>query len=57
MIFASGNGGQYIMVIKELNLVAVLTGNSYNSPKSKPPFEILVKYILASLQKGKYDNQ
>lgn len=49
LIFASGNGGQYIMIIKELNLVAVFTGNSYNSSKSKLPFEILVKYILPYL--------
>ncbi|QES93588.1 serine hydrolase [Empedobacter brevis] len=49
VLFASGNGGQYIMVIKELNLVAVFTGNSYNSSKSKLPFEIVIKYILPYL--------
>jgi CubicO group peptidase (beta-lactamase class C family) len=46
VIFASGNGGQYIMIIADLNLVISFTGNSYNSPKSKLPFQILVKYIL-----------
>ncbi|MGL5234779.1 MAG: serine hydrolase domain-containing protein [Empedobacter falsenii] len=50
LVFASGNGGQYIMIIKELNLVAIFTGNSYNSSKSKLPFEILIKYILPYLR-------
>lgn len=52
LIFASGNGGQYIMILKELNLVAVFTGNSYNSSKSKLPFEVLIKYILPYLQQN-----
>jgi CubicO group peptidase (beta-lactamase class C family) len=46
IIFASGNGGQYIMVIRDLHLVATFTGNSYNSSKSKLPFDIMIKYIL-----------
>lgn len=44
--FASGNGGQYIMIIDRLNIVVVFTGSSYDSWKSKLPFEILIKYIL-----------
>ena len=46
IVFASGNGGQYIMVIKDLNLVVTFSGNSYNSSKSKLPFDIMIKYIL-----------
>ena len=46
VVFASGNGGQYIMVIRDLDLVVTFTGNSYNSAKSKLPFDILIKYIL-----------
>lgn len=46
LLFASGNGGQYIMVIPELNLVVVFTGHSYNSSKSKLPFAILIENIL-----------
>lgn len=46
IVFASGNGGQYMMVIASLNLVISFTGNSYNSSRSKLPFEILIKYIL-----------
>lgn len=46
VVFASGNGGQYIMVIKDLDLVVTFTGNSYQSWKSKLPFDILIHYIL-----------
>ena len=46
IVFASGNGGQYIMVIKDLGLVIVFTGNSYGSAKSKLPFEVLIRYVL-----------
>ncbi|RZK72561.1 MAG: class C beta-lactamase-related serine hydrolase [Pedobacter sp.] len=46
IVFASGNGGQYIMVIRDLYLVVTFTGNSYNSSKSKLPFDIIIKYIL-----------
>lgn len=46
VVFASGNGGQYIMVVKDLNLVVCFNGNSYNSSKSKLPFDIMIKYIL-----------
>ncbi len=50
LIFASGNGGQYIMVVKDLNLVVVFTGNSYNSYKSKLPFDVMIKYVLPAFQ-------
>jgi CubicO group peptidase (beta-lactamase class C family) len=46
IVFASGNGGQYIMVIRDLDLVVTFSGNSYNSSKSKLPFDILIKYVL-----------
>lgn len=46
IVFASGNGGQYIMVVRDLNLVVSFNGNSYNSPKSKLPFDIMINYIL-----------
>lgn len=49
MFFASGNGGQYIMVVPALELVAVFTGENYNSNKGQYPFEILNKYILAAV--------
>ena len=50
IVFASGNGGQYIMVVRELGLVVSFNGNSYNSSKSKLPFDIMIKYILPSFE-------
>lgn len=50
LIFASGNGGQYIIVVKELDLVVAFAGNSYNSSKSKLPFDIMIKYVLPAFQ-------
>jgi len=49
VVFASGNGGQYIMIVRDINLVVVFTGNSYNSSKSKLPFDIMIRYILPVL--------
>jgi len=48
IIFSSGNGGQYIMIIKELDLVVVFTQGNYNSYKAKQAFDILAKYIIKS---------
>ena len=44
MYYAAGWGGQYIMVIPELNTVVVFTGGNYLS--YRPPFEILKKYVI-----------
>lgn len=46
VIFADGNGGQYIFVVPALDLVAVFTGHSYNSAAAARPFAILGEYIL-----------
>ncbi len=43
---ATGNGGQYIMTIPELNMVAVFTGGAYNSQEDKLPFAILNRVFL-----------
>ncbi len=43
---ATGNGGQYIMVIPELNMIAVFTGGAYNSQEDKLPFAILNRVFL-----------
>jgi CubicO group peptidase (beta-lactamase class C family) len=48
MIFADGNGGQLILVVPALELVAVFTGENYNSSKAELPFEIMDNYILAA---------
>ncbi len=44
MFYAAGWGGQYIMVIPELNSVVVFTGGNYLT--YRPSFEILKKYII-----------
>jgi CubicO group peptidase (beta-lactamase class C family) len=46
MLFASGNGGQYIFIINRLNLVVVFTQGNYGSWKAKKAFELLGSYIL-----------
>jgi CubicO group peptidase (beta-lactamase class C family) len=49
-VFAGGNGGQYIFVIPELELVAVFTGGNYNSKKAQRPFRLLERYILPAVR-------
>ncbi|WP_208874438.1 serine hydrolase domain-containing protein, partial [Polaribacter reichenbachii] len=46
---ARGNGGQYIFVISELNLVCVITSGNYRNGKTKQPEKIFEEYILPSL--------
>lgn len=46
LLFASGNGGQYIFIIKDLNLTVVFTQGNYQSFKAKQAFEILAKYVI-----------
>ena len=45
---ATGNGGQYIMVIPEMDVVAIFTGGAYNSQEDKLPFAIMKDVFLAS---------
>jgi len=47
---ATGNGGQYIIVVPEKNFVAVFTGGAYNSAEDKLPFAILKDVILPSFK-------
>lgn len=48
MVFASGNGGQYIIIIEQLQLVVVFTQGNYGSRVAKQAFDILARYILPS---------
>lgn len=43
---ATGNGGQYIFVIPDMELVAVFTGGAYNSEEDKLPFAIMRDVVL-----------
>lgn len=49
---ATGNGGQYIMIFEELDVVAVFTGGAYNSEDDKLPFAIVKDIILPSVTKN-----
>ncbi|MBE9584417.1 serine hydrolase [Mucilaginibacter sp. JRF] len=53
LLFASGNGGQYIFVIKRLNAVIVFTQGNYSSWKAKQAFELLGKYIIPALRNSR----
>lgn len=50
LLFASGNGGQYIFISEKLNLTVVFTQGNYGSFKAKQAFEIMAKYILPNFK-------
>lgn len=50
VIFASGNGGQYIMLIERLGLVVVFTQGNYQSWKAKKAFDLLTRFILPAFE-------
>jgi len=51
---ASGNGGQFLMVIPEVDLVVLFTGGNYQNFKVWRHFrdELLPQYILAATERG-----
>ena len=51
---ATGNGGQYIMIIPEMDLVAVFTGGAYNSQDDKLPFAIMQDIFLPAFNISKH---
>lgn len=50
VLFASGNGGQYMMVLEDYNAVIVFTGSNYGNWRGKLPFDILLKHLMPLLQ-------
>ena len=40
VLFASGNGGQYMMILKDYDAVVVFTGSNFGSWRGKLPFEV-----------------
>jgi len=49
-ITATGNGGQYIMVLPEMDMVAIFTGGAYNSQEDKLPFAIVKDVFLPTFE-------
>lgn len=47
---ATGNGGQYIMIFPEFEMVAVFTGEAYNSEEDKLPFAIVRDVFLPLME-------
>jgi CubicO group peptidase (beta-lactamase class C family) len=47
--WAAGNGGNYIFICPELDLVAVFTGGNYNSILEVQPLAMLTNYIIPAL--------
>jgi CubicO group peptidase (beta-lactamase class C family) len=52
--WASGNGGQYIIILPDVAMVVVFTGGNYNSPLAGQPFGMLTKYILPAFLHPKH---
>ncbi|UHG94628.1 serine hydrolase domain-containing protein [Spirosoma oryzicola] len=53
VLFASGNGGQYLMWLPDYNITAVFTGSNYGNWRGKLPFEVLLNHIIPTLNKRK----
>jgi CubicO group peptidase (beta-lactamase class C family) len=49
--WASGNGGQYIVVLPDANMVVVFTGGNYDSNLASQPFDMLTRYIVPAFLK------
>ncbi|MGN6416075.1 MAG: serine hydrolase domain-containing protein [Pseudobacter sp.] len=50
VIFASGNGGQYIMIVERLGIVVAFMQGNYSSWKAKKAFDLMVRYIIPAFE-------
>jgi CubicO group peptidase (beta-lactamase class C family) len=50
VMFASGNGGNFIFLAPSLRLVAVFTGTNYNSDRGDQPFEIMNRTVFGAVR-------
>ena len=53
VIYASGSGGRFIIVIPELEVVAILTGGNYNRSEHYKSWELLKPLILRIVENRK----
>lgn len=51
--FAGGRGGQYIVILEQLNMVVVFTAGNDNALASSQPREMMEQYILPAVQNRK----
>lgn len=49
--WASGNGGQYIIVLPDDRMVVVFTGSNYDSPLADQPFRMLRTHVLPAFRR------
>ena len=49
-VYASGNGGQFIFVIPDVNMIVIFNGTNYNSSLQNQPYEILDRFIVPAIQ-------
>lgn len=49
LIYAHGNGGNFIFIVPELKLVAAFTGKNYGKPTQFIPLQILTREIVPAL--------
>ncbi len=54
---ARGNGGQFIMVVPEVNLTVAFTGNAYNSPKSLAAFVLMQRFLIPMAHRDPFQNR
>ena len=44
-----GNGGQYVFVLPDHDLVAVFTGGNYNHEQQGVPYQLMGQFVLPAL--------
>lgn len=47
--YAHGNGGTFVVIVRELDLVAAFTGENYGRPEQFIPMKLLVEVVIPAL--------
>lgn len=53
VLFASGNGGQFMFILKKLDLVVLFNQGYYGNAKAKRAFDLMVQYIIPAFKEVK----